>query len=46
VLLARLEPTPFTERLVAKFNLPLHGWTVNRGHDRSVGAGESDVERQ
>jgi NAD+ kinase len=46
VLLARLEPTPFTERLVAKFNLPVHGWTVNRGHDRSVGAGESDVERQ
>jgi NAD+ kinase len=34
VLLARLERTPFTERLVAKFALPVQGWTVNRG-DRS-----------
>jgi NAD+ kinase len=33
VRLARLEPTPFTERLVAKFNLPVHGWTVDRGHE-------------
>ncbi len=31
VLLARLERTPFTERLVAKFGLPVQGWTVNRG---------------
>jgi NAD+ kinase len=46
VLLARLEQTPFTERLVAKFNLPVHGWTVNRGHDRAVGSGESEAERQ
>lgn len=30
VRLARLEQTPFTERLVAKFNLPVHGWTVDR----------------
>jgi NAD+ kinase len=33
VLLARLEQTPFTERLVAKFNLPVHGWTVDRSRD-------------
>jgi len=26
VRLARLHPTPFTERLVAKFALPVHGW--------------------
>ena len=46
VLLARLEQTPFTERLVAKFNLPVHGWTVNRGKDRpaALGDGEADVE--
>lgn len=31
VYLARLEQTPFTERLVAKFALPVQGWTVNRG---------------
>jgi NAD+ kinase len=35
VLLARLERTPFTERLVAKFGLPVQGWTVNRGGHRS-----------
>lgn len=34
VRLARLEQTPFTERLVAKFALPVQGWTVDRGHDR------------
>jgi NAD+ kinase len=26
VKLARINPTPFTERLVAKFELPVHGW--------------------
>ena len=31
VRLARLEQTPFPERLVAKFHLPVHGWTVDRG---------------
>jgi NAD+ kinase len=35
VRLARLQQTPFTERLVAKFALPVQGWTVDRGHDRS-----------
>jgi NAD+ kinase len=46
VLLARLEQTPFTERLVAKFNLPVHGWTVNRGHDRVAGFGDVEAEDQ
>jgi NAD+ kinase len=31
VRLARLARPPFTDRLVAKFGLPVHGW---RGHDR------------
>jgi NAD+ kinase len=31
VPLARLHETPFTERLVAKFGLPVQGWTVGRG---------------
>jgi NAD+ kinase len=26
VYLARLEPRPFTDRLVAKFDLPVEGW--------------------
>jgi NAD+ kinase len=26
VKLARVHQTPFTERLVAKFELPIHGW--------------------
>jgi NAD+ kinase len=26
VKLARIHLTPFTERLVAKFELPVHGW--------------------
>lgn len=42
VLLARLEKTPFTERLVAKFALPVQGWTVDRagqGPERSRGDG-------
>lgn len=41
VLLARLHPTPFTERLVAKFALPVQGWTVDRGRvgDGEAGAG-------
>lgn len=38
VLLARLEQTPFTERLVAKFALPVQGWTVDRaGQQRRQG---------
>lgn len=40
VLLARLEKTPFTERLVAKFGLPVQGWTVDRGGPRLDGAPE------
>ncbi|MEO8106590.1 MAG: NAD kinase [Actinomycetes bacterium] len=43
VLLARLEQTPFTERLVAKFGLPVQGWTVDRGGplvERSRGDGK------
>ncbi len=35
VLLARLEQTPFTERLVAKFALPVQGWTVDRSGQRA-----------
>jgi NAD+ kinase len=31
LLVARLESTPFTDRLVAKFALPVHGW---RGRQR------------
>jgi NAD+ kinase len=38
VLLARLEKTPFTERLVAKFALPVQGWTVDRGGSGAEGA--------
>jgi NAD+ kinase len=41
VLLARLEQTPFTERLVAKFGLPVQGWTVDRGRSRLEGASEA-----
>jgi NAD+ kinase len=26
VQLARIHQTPFTQRLVAKFELPIHGW--------------------
>jgi NAD+ kinase len=29
VKLARVRQTPFTERLVAKFELPIHGWRNN-----------------
>lgn len=32
VLLARLEDTPFSGRLVAKFNLPVHGWRSPRAN--------------
>lgn len=31
VYLARLEDTPFSGRLVAKFNLPVEGWRSSRG---------------
>lgn len=41
VPLARLEKTPFTERLVAKFALPVQGWTVNRGGSRFDGPPEA-----
>ena len=37
VLLARLEQTPFTERLVRKFALPVQGWTVDRAGKRPPG---------
>lgn len=33
VRLARLHETPFTERLVAKFALPVHGWRSAMGDD-------------
>ena len=33
VRLARLHITPFTERLVAKFALPVHGWRAVNGDD-------------
>lgn len=44
VLLARLHETPFTERLVAKFALPVQGWTVDRerGADRPHDGGGGD----
>ena len=42
VRLARLEETPFTERLVAKFNLPVHGWTVDRGDATGAGPAGAD----
>lgn len=42
VVLARLETTPFTERLVAKFGLPVQGWTVDRGPDRERPASGGD----
>jgi NAD+ kinase len=29
VRVARLRPSPFTDRLVAKFGLPVHGWRAN-----------------
>jgi NAD+ kinase len=41
VPLARLEKTPFTERLVAKFALPVQGWTVDRGGPRLDGSPEA-----
>ena len=41
VPLARLEKTPFTERLVAKFALPVQGWTVDRGGARLDGPPEA-----
>lgn len=41
VPLARLEKTPFSERLVAKFALPVQGWTVNRGGSRLDGPPEA-----
>jgi NAD+ kinase len=48
VRLARLEETPFTERLVAKFNLPVHGWTVDRrntpGDDPTTGSRGTGAE--
>ncbi|WP_243844386.1 NAD kinase [Salinibacterium sp. ZJ454] len=37
VRLARLNPGPFTDRLVGKFNLPIHGW---RGPRTNKGAAE------
>jgi NAD+ kinase len=40
VPLARLERTPFTERLVAKFALPVQGWTVDRAGPRPDGTPE------
>jgi NAD+ kinase len=32
VRVVRLRPQPFTDRLVAKFNLPVEGWRGNRSH--------------
>jgi NAD+ kinase len=31
VRVARLRPRPFTDRLVAKFGLPVEGWRANGG---------------
>ena len=42
VPLARLEPTPFTERLVAKFGLPVQGWTVDRSSEADHGHDADD----
>ena len=44
VPLARLEPTPFTERLVAKFGLPVQGWTVDRSSEADHGH-DADAHR-
>ncbi|MCZ3386782.1 MAG: NAD kinase [Actinomycetia bacterium] len=41
VLLARVETTPFTARLVAKFGLPVQGWTVDRDRSRREAAPEA-----
>jgi NAD+ kinase len=39
VRLARLHSAPFADRLVNKFNLPVHGWRgAGRGSDGTVGA--------
>ena len=35
VLLARLHSAPFTDRLVAKFDLPVRGWRGRAGQDGS-----------
>lgn len=36
VRLARLHPSPFTDRLVAKFHLPVQGWRGHPGQPRGV----------
>lgn len=33
VMLARVNPGPFTDRLVEKFDLPVHGWRAIHGED-------------
>ena len=33
VRVARLHPRPFTDRLVAKFGLPVEGWRTNSHED-------------
>jgi len=35
VLLARLHSAPFTDRLVANFDLPVRGWRGRAGQDGS-----------
>lgn len=35
VYLAQLEPSPFTDRLVAKFGLPVEGWRANSHPDHA-----------
>ncbi len=35
VYVARLEPRPFTDRLVAKFDLPVEGWRANSHPDHA-----------
>lgn len=42
VRLARLAPRPFADRLVAKFELPVHGW---RGRERRAQAERAEAER-
>jgi NAD+ kinase len=42
VRLARLARRPFADRLVAKFELPVHGW---RGRERRAQAERAEAER-
>lgn len=43
VLLARLESAPFTDRLVSKFALPVHGWRGRPGGTDEDPSGSTEV---